>query len=191
MQNLFDSANYPQREPDELVVGSLWAWTRPDITLAYPTASYTLKYRLSQQETPFASIDITASKDTDAHAVTHTEALGSPAGQYSWQAVVVRDSDSAEVVVDRGFLKVIAALSGGEASSWVFKVLTAIRATLQGTASKEQQEYQIGGRTIISRPIGDLLMLEKEFSKRWNREQADADRQRGRRGRRVLVGMSA
>lgn len=192
MQNLFDTDNYPATEPTELVAGALWAWTRPDITEAYPTADYTLKYRLSLQISPFTVINITAAKTGDAHTVQETSTGTNPAGEYAWQAVLVRDSDDAEVVVDTGLLTVLPAVSGGvDTSSWVYQVLTAIRATLKGTASKEQQEFEIAGRRIVSRSINELLDLEKEFARRWRQERQEIDRKNGRKGRRVLVGMSA
>jgi len=192
MINLFDTDNYPATEPTELVAGALWAWTRPDITEAYPTADHTLKYRLSLQVSPFTVINITAAKTGGAHTVQETSTGTNPAGEYAWQAVLVRDSDNAEVVVDTGLLTVLPAVSGGvDTSSWVYQVLTAIRATLKGTASKEQQEFEIAGRRIVSRSINELLDLEKEFARRWRQERQEIDRKNGRKGRRVLVGMSA
>ena len=192
MQNLFITDNYPAREPTELVAGALWAWTRPDITEAYPTAEYTLKYRFSQQVSPFAVINITAAKTGAAHVVQQSSTGSNPAGEYTWRAVVVRDSDSAEVVVDSGLVTVLPIVTSGvDASSWVYQVLTAIRATLKGAASKDQQELEIAGRRIVARSTGELLDLEREFARRWRQEQAENDRKNGRKGRRVLVGMSA
>ena len=36
MSNLFDRANYPTQEPDELVVGDRWVWRRDDLVSEYP-----------------------------------------------------------------------------------------------------------------------------------------------------------
>ena len=44
MANLFDRDNYPQQEPETLVVGDRWVWKRPDLVSDYPTASYALTY---------------------------------------------------------------------------------------------------------------------------------------------------
>jgi len=192
MENLFDTANYPAREPKTVYAGSMWSWMRGDISTAYPTAEYTLVYRLAQQATPFESITITAAKLSGVHVVQESITGARLPGAYRWQAVVVRDSDSAEVTVATGNIEVLpAAISGVESASWVYQVLSAIQATLKGSASKDQQQVEIAGRSIISRPLGELLQLEKEFSKRWRQEQQALDRKNGRPTARVLVGMSA
>ncbi len=184
MQNLFDSSAYPDSVPAELTAGSRWAWKRPDITSTYPTATYTLKFRLSLLAEPFSDYSITASKVSSAHVVEVATSVtnGYAAGDYGWSAVVVRDSDSEEVVVDQGFITIKPDLgaSPGDTRSWVYKVLTAIRATIEGTASKEQSGYSIGGRSLSLRTPGELLELEREFSKRWNQEKAKANIAAGR-----------
>lgn len=196
MENQFDSTAYPDSVPAELTAGNRWAWTRSDITAAYPTASYTLKFRLSLLESPYSDIELTASKVSSAHVVevSQSTTAGYGAGEYSWSAVVVRDSDSEEVTVDRGHVTVEPDLgaSPGDTRSWVYRVLVAIRATIEGTASKEQAGYSIGGRSLSLRSPTELLELEREFSRRWRDEKRDIDRKAGRAaGSRVLVKMSA
>lgn len=193
MNNAFNSDNYPTSEPDTLTAGALWAWARPDVTEAYPTADYTLKYELSGMDSPYPLITITAGKVDGAHVVEETSTGAYSAMEYNWRAVIVRDSDSAEVVVDRGLITVAPDYAGAEdARSYTYRVLVAIRATIEGTASEEQQRIEIGGRILQRRPIEELLMLEKEFSKRWQREKDEINRKAGRStGRRVLVGMRA
>lgn len=196
MENLFDSAKYPNSVPAELTAGSRWAWTRSDITAAYPTATYTLKFRFSQLDDPYADYSVTAGKGTGAHVVeVATSASGAyAAGAYTWSAVVVRDSDSEEVAVDTGFVTIRPDLGAapGDTRSWVFQVLTAIRANLLSSASKAQMRMVIGGRELESRSYSELLGLEQEFAKRWKQEQAEINRAAGRpAGSRVLVKMSA
>lgn len=187
MINLFDSANYPTTEPVDLVAGSLWAWTRPDITEAYPTLSYTLKYKLTLQITPFTEITLTASKAGAQHTIEAASTSAYADGEYAWQAIVVRDSDDAELVVDSGMVTV----SASDTISQTYATLVAIQATIKGAASQDQLVREIGGRRLESRSYGELLQLEKEYLKRWAAEKAAAERKRGRRGPRVLVGMSA
>jgi len=193
MDNLFSAENYPAAEPETLTVGALWAWTRQDIAEAYPTADYTLRYDLSGLDSPYPLIAITAGKVGGAHVVEETSTSGYSAMEYNWRASIVRDSDAAEIVVDRGLITVAPAYAGAEdARSYTYRVLMAIRATIEGTASEEQQRIEIGGRVLQRRPVEELLMLEKEFSKRWQREKDEINRKAGRAaGRRVLVGMRA
>ena len=196
MENVFDSSNYPDAVPSSLTAGSRWAWTRSDITSVYPTASYTLKFRFSLLADPFTDYSVTASKVSSAHVVEVATSVtsGYAAGDYDWFAIIVRDSDSEEVTVDRGSVTIQPDMGAapGDTRSWVLRVLTAIRATIEGTASKEQSGYSIGGRSLSLRTPGELLELEREFHKRLKQEQAEINRAAGRTAAsRVLVKMGA
>ena len=192
MNNLFDSSNYPNVEPDAIVAGTRAAWTRSDITSAYPTASYTLKYKFKLQDGEWDLETITASKVSSAHVIelsTSSTACYKP-GDYRWQAIVVRDSDGEEVVVDEGFSVVKA--QSGDIRSHNLTVLQAIRATIEGTASNEQAEYSINGRTLKRRTIAELTELEQLYASRWQTEKAQIDRENGRVSTgRVFVKMGA
>lgn len=196
MQNLFDSANYPDGIPAELVAGSRWGWTRSDITAAYPTDTYTLVYKLEALADPYGVVTLTAGKTGDVHTI---EAAASatdnhPAGDYTWRAIVVRDSDSDEALIDGGFVTIAAndLPASGSKASWVYQTLIAIRATLQNTASDKQAAYSVGGRSLSLRSPTELLEMEREFSQRWEAEKRKADRAAGRTVKsRVLVKMSA
>jgi hypothetical protein len=195
MQNLFDIANFPDGEPSELVAGSHWGWTRSDITAAYPTAEYTLKYRINLQSGLFSSWTIAAAKTGAVHVIDQAKAAtsGFTAGDYQWQAVLVRDSDSAEVVVDTGMLVISAEFTNGvDTRTFAVKALGAIQATLLGNASNAQQEFTISGKTVISRSYTEMLKLEEVFIKRVNAEKNAIERKAGRPVKsRVLIKMSA
>lgn len=196
MNNLFDTDNYPDSEPKELTIGARWAWTRSDITEAYPTASYTLKYRFIQQDSSRLKVDITAAKTGDAHVVEVSQSVTSKyvPDEYQWQAVVVRDSDSEELVVDRGYIELLPDFEADkESRSWVYRTLQNIRATIEGTASQEQSSYSIAGRSLSRRSLEELTALEREFSQRWQQEKAARDRKQGRKGdqKRIYLKMGA
>jgi hypothetical protein len=193
MDNLFESTNYPTSEPDTLTAGSLWAWTRPDITDAYPTSLYTLRYDLTGLDSPYPLIQLTADKVSSAHVIEATSTESYTAMDYRWRAVVIRDADSAEVTVDEGLITVAPAYANTEdAASYTYRVLQKIRATIEGTATREEASYSIGGRSLAVRSPEELLALEAEFRKRWQREKDEINRKAGRStGRRVLVGMRA
>jgi hypothetical protein len=196
MKNAFDSDNYPDQVPDQLVAGDRWAWTRSDITTAYPTTLYTLTFRFRPLDLSSAAWTVTAGKVSSAHVVEVSQATTAAyvSAECSWSAIVIRDSDSEEVTVDSGTLTILPEATGtpGTASSWVYETLAAIRAVLKGTASKEDAAYSIGGRSLSRRTPAELLDLEREFSKRWQAEKDEIERQAGRAtNRRVLVKMSA
>lgn len=190
MNNLFDSNNYSDSVPSELVAGALFAWKRPDISTAYPPELYTLSFRLSLLASPYTKEMITADKVDDAHVVAESSTGAYAAGEYRWFAVVTRDSDSAAIQVDEGVLKIRPA--SGEDTGHVYRTLTAIRATIEGTASNEQLRVEIGGRVLEYRSPSELMALEKEYSKRWMREKAEINRKAGRPAKtRTLVKMRA
>jgi len=182
MNNQFDSDNYPDAEPRSVVAGERWAWTRSDITEAYPTATYTLEYRLAQQDSSHSDITFQAGKESSAHVVEVAAATttGYDTGDHVWQAVVIRDSDSEEIVVSSGFIKVNIGANSGDVRTWERKTLDAIRAVLENTASKEDEEYSIAGRSLKRRSIEDLLMMEKEFSARVKAQEEEVNMENGR-----------
>lgn len=195
MKNLFDSDNYPDSVPEELFVGNRWAWTASAITAVYPTALYTLEYRFCLQEASHSDFDITASKVSSAHVVEVGQATTAAynEGLYWWQAVVIRDSDSEEVTVDQGFTNLNYDLGthAGDTRSQTYKTLTAIRATIAQTATKEQASYSVAGRSLSRRTPSELLELEREFARRWEDEKKDIARKNGRTVRnRTVVKLS-
>ena len=190
MRNLFDSENYPDAVPEELIAGSFFAWTRQDIAEAYPVAEYTLAFRFTGLESPIAEQELTAVKTGGQHVIATSETGAFQAGEYRWFAVVTRDSDSASVTVEEGLVTIRAA--DGDDSTHTYRVLKAIQATLEGTATQEQSRIEIGGRVLENRSVTDLLALEREYSKRWKQERARIDRKAGRSSKsRVLVKMEA
>lgn len=190
MINLFETDNYPDEVPSELVAGTLFAWKRSDITAAYPTASYTLKFRLVMLVDPFTEYDITASKTGEEHVVQQTDTASFAAGEYRWYADITRDSDSVSVQVDEGLVTLRPA--AGQDDSHTYRVLQAIRAVIEGTASREEESYSINGRSLSLRSPEDLLLLEKEYAKRWRNEKAAIERKAGRSSKsRILVKMEA
>lgn len=189
MNNLFDSDNYPDGVPDELVSGALAAWKNVAITAAYPTTSYTLRFAFYPLDGVAANeFSITAGKTGDEHVVSDT--VFPEPGEYRWLATITRDSDNLKLKVDEGFTT--ARADNGSDTSHTHTVLLAIRATLEGTASREQSRIEIGGRVLEQRGIEELLMLEREYAKRWQRERAAVERRAGRSAKsRVLVTMRA
>ena len=196
MNNLFDSTNYLDQEPTEVYAGDRWAWTRSDITAAYPTAAYTLSYRFTALDGTCDLVSITASKVDSAHVVEVGTATttGYAAGEYAWSATITRDSDSEEVTVDSGVITIHPEVgeASGTAASWVYQVLVAIRAVLKDGAGNDTRRLEVGGRVVEWRSYAELIGLERDFSSRWEAEKAALDRRRGRKTRnRVLVTMSA
>lgn len=190
MINLFDSANFQEGVPKSLIQGSYAGWVDTEITTTYPPALYTLKYVFNARVGPYSSEIVTAAKVSDAHQVTMDGSVTKtmPVGEHAWQAIVVRDADSAEIAVKSGLLDLKASLAGSEDTrTWAEQVLDNIRETIKGTASDKVASFTIGNRSLVSRSMAELLALEKDFSDRVKKEKQSA----GSPKKRVLVGMGA
>ncbi len=167
MPNLFDSANYPSREPDELTIGDRWAWKRGDLAADYAVASYSLKYSLRLLGTTATEIEITAAETGGEYVVEVPSATTAAytAGTYAWQAYITRTSDSERVLVGTGTMKVVANrdIATTDPRTHARKVLDAIEAVLESRATKDQEEYAIAGRSLRRTPIEDLLVLRDRY----------------------------
>lgn len=189
--NQFDSSQYPTQEPRTIAAGTRWAWKRPDITKVYPTDSYTLEYRLCLQESSHDDETFQASKIDSEHVVELSSATTTDyaSGLYVWQAVIIRDSDDEEVVVSDGFIEVEPDLgaASGDTRGFIYRTLQAIRATLEGTATKEQKSYEIAGRKLERRSPKELMVMEAVFSQRWNSVRQATELKNNRAGKKSVV----
>lgn len=183
MGNAFDSANYPTREPEELVIGDRWAWKRPDLLAAYPTADYTLTYSFDKQGAGSTSFAITAAETGGEYLVEVASATTASysAGTYAWQAYITRASDSARISVGSGTTSVIASLSASTADprSHVKKTLDAIEAVIENRATIDQMGYSIAGRTLSKTSLPDLLKFRDSYKAEYAAELNTERRKNG------------
>lgn len=164
----------PTNEPLELRAGDTWEWRREDLD-DYPAGTWTLTYRFKNAAGGF---EVVASADGVDFAVTVTAATTASytAGTYTWAAQVV--NGTTKKTVDTGTLKVLPNLFAGSASTasdqrtHAKKVLDAIEAVIEGRASLDQEEFQIGGRMLKRTKLSDLLMLRSRYAAEVAREQA-------------------
>lgn len=160
-----------------LTAGDAWIWTI-DLTPDYSADDYTLKIFLRGNQAG-ASLDITATASGTSFAVSVPAATTSPlpAGTYEWQ-VVVYDASNNPLELGRGSLDILASLSAQTAPvddrSQNKRILDAIRANIEGRASRVEQEYQVGGRHLRLMSIDDLLNLEGVFAARVRREAIES-----------------
>lgn len=191
MGNAFDSANYPETEPEELVIGDRWLWKRQDLVVDYPTADYALSYTADKQGAGSPSFSITASETGGIYVVEVASATtaGYTAGIYAWQAYITRASDSQRVSVARGTWSVIANLSASTADprSHVKKVLDAIEAVIESRATVDQMAYTIQGRSLSRTPLPDLLKLRDTYKAEYAAEINNERRKQGKAARNRLL----
>lgn len=173
-------------EPVSFTKGETVVWRKclPD----YPASSWTLKYYFRGAAT---GIDVTATQylGGDDFLITITASANTlDPGDWFYQAYVT--SGSEKYLVADGKVTVKASLSGAtsvtvDLRSETKKILDAIRATIAGKATKDQQEYEIRSgeslRRLKSLMWADLVEAEKYYSAKYSREQ-QAERLRTGKG---------
>lgn len=176
MSNIFDSSNYPTTVPENLISGDRWVWKKTDLT-QYGTG-YTLTYELTKNggATP---ITITATLSSGEYLIEVASATtaGYDAGDYSWSALITRDSDNERVRISNGTLtiKPNPATSTADPRSHARITLDAIEAVIESRATKDQESYSINNRSLSRTPITDLLALKSEYIQIVKREE-DAEK---------------
>lgn len=182
MPNAFDSANYPEREPDELIVGDRWLWKRTDLGTDYPPASYSLKYSLRLEGTGATEIEITANESGSDYLVevASVTTAGYTSGRYRWQAYITRTSDSQRVTIATGIFDVKPNRDAAttDPRSHARKTLDAIETAIEAL-NLGVKSYTINNRSMTKRDIPELLMMRDKYRSEVRRED---DAERIRRG---------
>jgi hypothetical protein len=167
MANLFDSANYPTREPTSLQAGDRWAWKRTDLVSDYPSSAYSLSY-IARREITGERIAISSTGSTEAYTVevsSNTTSDYQP-GRYHWVAYITQTSDSARIEVDKGVFDVAPNRSTDNADPRSFAqiALDNIEAYLKDPTNLAAASYSIAGRSL-SRWNREDLLREREVLK--------------------------
>jgi hypothetical protein len=175
MGNLFDSTNYSETEPAEIIAGDSTNWKRTDLGDDYAPASYALTYTARLEDSGSTSIAITASESGNDYIVEIAAATSAAytVGVYHWQAYITRSSDSERITIDSGTFEVKAnrATATTDPRTHAKIVLEAIEAVIEGRASKDQAGYSIEGRSLSRTPIPELLVMRDRYKAEWVREQ--------------------
>lgn len=161
MANLFDSANAPTTEPEKLTIGDFIQWKRTDLGSDYPNSSYTLVYSARLTSGGDAEISATATTSGQDYLITipSTTSISFKAGDYRWQAEIVRNSDSARIVIDRGYFEVVADLDDNAADlrSHAEIMVDKIESLLQGKADSDVANYSVAGRSLTKLSFRELI----------------------------------
>jgi hypothetical protein len=176
-------------EPISVRAGDTWVWRREDLTADYPASVWTLTYRFKNSAGGFA---VVAAADGDYFEATVAAATSASiaAGDYAWQARVTAGAVSH--TVGTGVSSVLANLFATSATvasdqrSQARKVLEAIDAVILGRASKDQEEYAIGNRSLKRTPLAELQALRDRYAARVRAEEAVDRLAQGRPARNKL-----
>ncbi len=174
MANLFDSANYPTREPASLQIGDLWAWKRTDLVTDYPSSAYSLSYVLRREITG-ERIAISTTGSTTAYTVevvSNTTDDYEP-GRYHWVAYITRTSDSVRIEVDRGVFDIApnSSTDSVDPRSFAQVALDNIETYLKDPNNIAAASYSIAGRSLSRWNRADLYVERERLKGEVVREQ--------------------
>jgi hypothetical protein len=174
MANLFDSANYPTREPTALQAGDLWAWKRTDLVTDYPSSAYNLSY-IARREITGEKISISTTGSTEAYtvSVSSTTTDNYEEGRYHWVAYITRTSDSARIEVDKGVFEVAPnrSTSSADPRSFAQIALDNIETYLKDPTNLAAASYSIAGRSLSRWNRADLLTERERLKGEVTRER--------------------
>lgn len=167
MANLFDVANSPTTEPQEIVVGDYIRWRRIDLGVDYPNNEYTAVYVARITGGGASEITLTGSAYNDDYLFTVDSATSSSftPGYYHWQLEIIRNSDSNRIVVDRGNFRAIVDLdvNGTDPRSHAEIMVDKIETVLQGRADADVLSYSIAGRSLTKMSPEELLTWRSHY----------------------------
>ena len=160
MANLFDSTNYPDIEPEILVVGDFWTWTRDDLVGDYDPSSYALSYSARLDGAGSTAISITASESSTSYyvEVASSTTASYTAGTYRWASFITRSSDSERVQIDEGIwtIETNKAASTADPRSHAKIMVDNLRDTLESLSTRLSSSYSIADRQNTLRSMRDI-----------------------------------
>lgn len=174
--DLFDLSQLPSGEPTTLVIGDLWRWRRTDLSDLYDPTTYDLKYSAKLLTSAGTPIDITATSDATGFYVdvgSATTDTFTP-GDYSWQAYIIRKSDSERIRVDNGRWTFVANFDTDteDRRSHAKKMIDMLESVLENRADDGVLYYMIGNRQISKIPPAELRKLLNDYRAEYKRELA-------------------
>ena len=181
MANLFDAANAPEGEPEEIVVGDFLQWKRSDIASDYPTSSgYTAEYVARITGGGSSEIKIPqAAGSTDSYylftASSATTAVFEP-GKYHWQLEITQTSSGNRIVADIGDFEAIPDMDNKQADPRIHAeiMITKIESLLQGKADADVSNYSIAGRSLTKMSFTELTDARDYYRQEMVKHENDA-----------------
>lgn len=161
----------PSIEPSEIRAGDTAQWNKE--VSDYPASDgWALSYILINKDNKY-TISTTGSGSTFSATISAATTATYVAGTYNWYA---RVSKSGEVkTIDEGIIEVkpdISVLNTVDGRSHAKKVLDNINAVIENRATKDQEEYTIGNRSLKRTPLEDLIKLRDKYQAMYNAELA-------------------
>lgn len=184
MANLFDAANAPEGEPEEIVVGDFAQWKRSDLVDDYPVASYSAEYVMRITGGGSSEHKIAATENTDYYLFTLDSATSATfdAGKYHWQLEITQTSSGNRIVVDIGDFEFIPDMDNNQADPRIHAEIMVgkIESLLQGKADSDVSNYSIAGRSLTKLSFTELTDARDYYKREIVKHENDALLKRGK-----------
>jgi hypothetical protein len=184
MANLFDSANAPTREPDNIKKGALTQWSRPDFSQDYPPSEYNLLFTALSECGDHRITAVSAANGSGDHAFSLSSGTTGqyyPA-DYRYQVEIQRISDSERVFAYSGSITVTPDFdrASEDPRSHAAIMLSKVESILEGRADKDVSSYSINGRSLTKMGIDELIRLRGMYRQEVKNEKSAEDVANGR-----------
>lgn len=185
MANLFDAANAPEGEPEEIVVGDFAQWKRSDLVEDYPVDSYSAEYVMRITGGGSSEHKIAATENASYYLFTLDSATSATfdAGKYHWQLEITQTSSGNRIVVDIGDFEFIPDMDNNAADPRIHAeiMVTKIESLLQGKADSDVSNYSIAGRSLTKMSFSELTDARDYYRQEIVKHENDALLKRGKR----------
>lgn len=183
MANLFDAANAPTTEPEQVVVGDFIQWKRTDLSADYPNSTHTALYvaRITGGGSNEIQLSGTNSGSDYLFTVTSETSANFAPGKYFWQLEITQTSSGNRIVVDRGYFEAIPDLDVNQSDprSHAAIMVDKIESLLSGKADSDVANYSIAGRSLTKLSFTELLQARDYYRKEMSKEVIDERIRRG------------
>lgn len=185
MANLFDAANAPEGEPEEIVVGDFSQWKRSDLVEDYPVASHSAEYVMRITGGGSSEHKIAATENADYYLFTLDSSTSATfdAGKYHWQLEVTQTSSGNRIVVDAGDFQFLPDMDNNQADPRIHAeiMVAKIESLLQGKADADVSNYSIAGRSLTKMSFTELTDARDYYRQEITKHENDALLKRGKR----------
>ena len=152
MINPFDTDTILTSEPDAIVAGAYVAWKR---VLDVTDASYALRYDIvSRDGATTLAVAGTYSDGEWVFSVASATSAAWAAGEYRWNLVLIRSSDSEEAIIESGHVIIWGSTDDRRTHAEI--MVAKIESLLAGRADHDIESYTIKSRSITRMGVAEL-----------------------------------
>lgn len=162
LTNPFSVEASPLTEPESLLVGSFYQWRK---RLDYDDTLYSLKYRLFPADfsTPREIIGTyDSSNEWWVFTLASGDTTGWVNGDYRWDLMLQRLSDSETAVISTGSL--VVHITSDDRRSHAEVMLKKIESLLEGRADSDIESYSIKSRSLTKMSVKELREWREYYS---------------------------